>query len=185
MTELIAPSIATQESQISIEEQNRKNKNAIGSRGEAIAYVRLTEEHRLNLYFLGEKAQTIDFLAEIRNQETPFFAFLQVKTTGEPEYTNEGKLKVNITGEDLARLINKPLPTYFVGVDEQTEVVYIAPIYTNSVAGYTSSIPNKYKLVLGQKANNIKVIKSLEKDIIAFSKVVRTRKLHYITKMKI
>lgn len=166
-------------------EEEAINNNALGSRGEAIAYVRLTEGYKFNLYFMGEKAQTIDYLLELRDKNTPFFAFLQVKATAQQEFTAAGQLKVGITTHDLGLLINKPLPTYFVGVDEVEECVYIAPVFTNAIYGYTSSIPNKYKLKHIPCDENKKVIAKLEKDIISFSKVIRTRKLKYKTKLKI
>ena len=178
---LIGSSVAIQESQI--EEQNRRDKNAIGGRGENIAYVRLTEEHRLNLYFLGEKAKTIDFLVEIRNPLTPYFAFLQVKTTDTPEYTRDGNLKVGITTDDLMLLLEKPLPTYFVGVDEDKETVYVAPIYKKHIHGYTSSIPNDYKLEFGHRDENINVIRKLEEDITNFSHQIGNIKDQYQTVM--
>lgn len=179
----ILPEIHQNESRIVIKEDSSVYKNALGNRGEAIAYVRLTEGYKFNLYFMGEKAQTIDYLLELKDSKTPYFAFLQVKTTAQHEYTNGGHLKVGITSDDLNLLISKPLPTYFVGVDEVDETVFIAPIFSDTVHGYTSSIPNRYKLEYGSNDENKKTIALLEKDIIRFSKVVKTRKLKYKTRL--
>jgi hypothetical protein len=61
----------------------------IGGRGEAIAFARLTQICRDDVelpyfwpHYLGEKAQTFDFLVELvdAGEKTPFF-FVQVKTT--------------------------------------------------------------------------------------------------------
>ena len=184
MNNRLSPQLLQSQSQIVVE-KDTVNKNALGSRGEAIAYVRLTEGYRFNLYFMGEKAQTIDYLLELRDKNAPFFAFLQVKTTAQHEFTQAGQLKVGISTHDLGLLINKPLPTYFVGVDEIEESVYIAPLFSDTIHGYTSSIPKKYKLEHMPSEENKKVIAKLEKDIICFSKVIKTRKLKYKTKMPI
>ena len=185
MSSTLLPDIPQMPSQLKIKDDISIRKNALGSRGEAIAYVRLTESYKFNLYFMGEKAQTIDYLLELRDTEIPYFAFLQVKTTAVRGYTNSGHLKVGITTMDLNRLIQNPLPTYFVGVDEIEESVYIAPIFSTTINGYTSSIPNTYKLKYGASDENKKVISTLEKDIISFSRVIRTRKQKYKTKMNI
>ena len=184
MSSSLLPNIPQKPTQILKKDDIFVNKNALGSRGESIAYVRLTEGYKFNLYFMGEKAQTIDFLLELCNKETPYFAFLQIKTTAQHEYTNKGYLKVGITTDDLKLLIDKPLPTYFVGVDELEESVYIAPVFNDTIYGYTSSIPNTYKLQFGAKAENKKVMEKLEKDIICFSKVIKTKKQKYKTKLK-
>ncbi len=158
--------------------------NAIGSRGEAIAFVRLSEGYLFNLYFMGDKAETSDYLIELRDRNTPSFAFLQVKSTSVGQYTAGGQLQTKITTNELTLLKEKPLPTYYVGVDESAEMVYIAPVFEGCTQGYTSSIPNKYKLEHGQHDDNMKVLRALAKDIISYSKCIITRKKKYKTKLK-
>jgi hypothetical protein len=95
----------------------------IGSRGEDIFCVRITDfcgrkKPYFRPRFLGEKAQTSDFLVELvgAGKRTMFF-FVQVKTTHQG-YTRRGRpprLKVSMSGRDVRRLALYPAPTYLGG----------------------------------------------------------------------
>src|SRR5262245_34049516 len=108
----------------------------IGSRGEAIFYVRITDfcgrsQPLFRPRFLGEKAQTLDYLVELvgAGERTPFF-FVQVKTTREG-YTKRSRpprLKVGVLRHDVGRLSLHLAPTYVVGIDERKEVGYILAV---------------------------------------------------------
>ncbi len=118
----------------------------IGNRGEAIFYVRITDfcgrkRPFFRPRFLGEKAQTLDYLVELvgAGERTPFF-FVQVKTTREG-YTRGNqppRLKVSIPRRDVRRLSLYPAPTYLVGIDERQEVGYILAVLEEM----KSSIPS-------------------------------------------
>jgi hypothetical protein len=118
----------------------------IGSRGEAIFCVRITDfcgrkQPFFRPRFLGEKARTLDYLIELvgAGERTPFF-FVQVKTTREG-YRKRGRpprLKVGVSRRDVRRLSLYPAPTYVVGIDERQEVGYILAI----LGGMRSPIPS-------------------------------------------
>ena len=160
------------------------DKNAIGSRGEAIATVRFTEGNLFRVYFLGEKAPTIDCLLELTDDKYPFFALLQVKTTSKI-LARANKLSISLSKDDLMKLQLMALPTYLVGVEEQTEVLYFAPIFYKHKMQYTSSIPTRYMLKAGEKDKNLQNLRKLKNEIIAYSIPTQKRKLTYKTKLKI
>src|SRR5947209_4472161 len=93
----------------------------IGSRGEAIFSVRITDfcggsRPYFRPYFLGEKARTFDYLVQLvgAGRKTPFF-FVQVKTT-RLGYTKKHprRLRVSMPGIDVKRFSSLPAPTYLV-----------------------------------------------------------------------
>src|SRR5258708_24753697 len=101
----------------------------IGSRGEYLFCTRITAfcgrpRPSFRPYFLGEKAETIDFLVELidAGDRTPFF-FVQVRTT-QKGYTRKAprRLKVGMSASEVELFALKPAPTYLVGIDEPAEV---------------------------------------------------------------
>jgi len=122
----------------------------IGSRGEAIFAVLVSDFcSRRRPYFrpryLGEKAETIDFLLEVLDVEgaTPF-CFVQVKTT-RLGYTKRSprRLKVGLSDEEVARLVRFPAPTYFVGIDEVAQVGFLMAVLSGTV-GPIPSLPTRF-----------------------------------------
>ncbi|HWG45086.1 MAG TPA: hypothetical protein VN688_20115 [Gemmataceae bacterium] len=124
----------------------------IGSRGEAIFYVRITDfcgrkQPLFHPRFLGEKAQTLDYLVELvgAGERTPFF-FVQVKTTREG-YTKRPqppRLKVGMSRHAVQRLALYPAPTYLVGIDERREEGYILAILegmTDPISSFPTNFP--------------------------------------------
>ena len=120
----------------------------IGGRSEAIASMRLSATCRPNSklpyfwpYFLGEKAQTFDFLVELvdAGEKTPFF-FVQVKGT-QQEYTKkEKRLEVGVPSHDILRMVSFPAPTYVVGVHEREERAFIISVHGMMNRALTSII---------------------------------------------
>jgi Domain of unknown function (DUF4365) len=116
----------------------------IGRRGEIIFCARVTnfcgrDTPYFRTYFLGEKAQTLDFLVELVSAagQTRFF-FAQVKTT-QKGYTKRGRrLKVGMSGSDVGRFSRVPAPTYLVGIDEPRELAYILAV----IEGMTDALPS-------------------------------------------
>src|SRR5215471_9738608 len=107
----------------------------IGSRGEFIFCTRIMNFCGRDLpyfrpRFLGEKAQSFDYLVELVDaaKGAPFF-FVQVKTTRKG-YTKGRlrRLKVGMSGTDVRRFCLLPAPTYLVAIDEPGEVGYIQAI---------------------------------------------------------
>src|SRR5437588_8841216 len=111
----------------------------IGGRGEAIAFMRLARTWRTDAslpyfwpHYLGEKAQTFDFLVELvdAGEKTPFF-FVQVKTTRK-EYTRSQtppRLRVEVSENDIRRMVAYPAPTYVIGVHEDEERAFIISVH--------------------------------------------------------
>jgi hypothetical protein len=111
----------------------------IGGRGEAIAFTRLVRVCRTDAdlpffwpHYLGEKCPTFDFLVELLDagEKTPFF-FVQVKATRK-EYTKRHtppRLRVEVSEEDVRRMVAYPAPTYVVGVQEDEERAFIVSVH--------------------------------------------------------
>jgi hypothetical protein len=106
--------------------------NAIGARGEAIFESIMTKFHGILPLFrrpihLGEKWPSIDYVCELIGPwktARPFF-FVQVKTT-KSGYTRVGRrLKVGISKKRARALTFYKVPVYLVGVDAESEQVYI------------------------------------------------------------
>jgi hypothetical protein len=117
----------------------------IGSHGEFVFCTRIMNfckrgKPYFRPRFLGEKAQTYDFLVELvdAGRGGPFF-FVQVKATRQG-YTSKQprRLKVSMSGEDVQRFSTIPAPTYLVGIDEPAEVGYILAI----LEGMKDTIPS-------------------------------------------
>jgi hypothetical protein len=123
----------------------------IGSRGEFIFCARIMDFCGRELpyfrpRFLGEKAQTLDYLVELVGTpgRTVFF-FVQVKTT-QQGYTRKGRrLRVGVSGADLRRLSQVPAPTYLVGIDEPGEVAYLLAVL-EGMSKPISSLPTAFPL---------------------------------------
>jgi len=110
----------------------------IGGRGEAIAYMRLSQVCREGNvpyfwpHYLGEKCETFDFLVELvdAGEKTPFF-FVQVKTTRK-EFTRNlthPRLRVEVSQKDVRRMSNFPAPTYVVGIHEDEERAFVVSVH--------------------------------------------------------
>lgn len=110
-------------------------KDHLGKRGESIAFVRLTEVCQANdlpffiPYFLGDKAPLFDALVQLvgAGEKTPMF-FAQVKSTRDG-YNDNGRLKVQVTKEDVEAMVNYPAPTYVIGIDEREEKAVTISLY--------------------------------------------------------
>ncbi len=123
----------------------------IGRRGEIIFCACITKfcgrsTPFFRPYFLGEKAQTLDFLVELvaAGDQTRFF-FAQVKTTQKGYTRKERRLKVGMNGSDGRCFSLVPAPTYLVGIDEPQEIAYLAPIL-EGMKDTISSLPTTFPL---------------------------------------
>jgi hypothetical protein len=120
----------------------------IGGRGEAIAFARLARICRTDAdlpYFwpryLGEKGRTFDFLVELvdAGESTPFF-FVQVRSTRKNFTTSRRppRLRVEVSEEEVRRMVAYPAPTYIIGVHEGEERAFIVSVHGNM----SNSIPS-------------------------------------------
>jgi len=142
----------------------------IGGRGEAIAYTRLVRVCRADTdlpyfwpHYLGEKAQTFDFLVELvdAGETTPFF-FVQVKTTRK-NYTRTQKpprLRVEVSEEDVRRMVAYPAPTYVIGVHTDEERAFIISVH-GSMREAIPSITTRHELTC-------ETLKRLWDEVLAF-----------------
>jgi hypothetical protein len=127
----------------------------IGGRGEAIAYARLTRVCRSDAelpyfwpHYLGEKCPTFDFLVELvdADEQTPFF-FVQVKSTRK-EFTKTQtppRLRIEVSEQDVRRMVVYPAPTYVIGVHEAEERAFLVSVH-GAMSGAISSITTAHEL---------------------------------------
>ncbi len=134
-------------------------KDLLGSRGESIAKVRLLDFcgnllPYFDVHFLGEKFPTYDLLVELIGVtgSKPYF-FAQVKSTRTAGKSAKAKLKTQLKAEDVQAMLECPIPTYLIGVDERNEIAYIVSIH-GSIEGGVASIPRTYPLDPG----NLKIL---------------------------
>jgi hypothetical protein len=127
----------------------------IGGRGEAIAFTHLARIWRddANLpYFwpryLGEKGQLFDFLVELvdAGEKTPYF-FVQVKSTRKDLTRTQSppRLRVEVSEQDVRRMVVYPAPTYLVGVQESGERAFVISIH-GAMREKISSITTAHEL---------------------------------------
>jgi hypothetical protein len=125
-------------------------RDLIGKRGEAIVCAGLTDFCGRSLpYFdphpLGEKCPTFDYLVELlETGHTPAYFFVQVKATRQAQMRRAG-LKVGVGADDVRRMVNCPVPTYVVGVDEPAGVAYLLSVHGRR-RGPISSVPTTHPL---------------------------------------
>lgn len=144
------------------------DKNYIGDRGETFFKIGITTDNIFRVYFLGEKAPVIDFLAEINDDETPFQCLIQVKATNQgfkEEYPHN--LRCVVLHEKMEELIKRPLPTYIAGVDINNGKVYICPAFSNPEA-YVSSIPVTHLLSMDEYDATMETLSLLKQDVINY-----------------
>jgi hypothetical protein len=122
----------------------------IGSRGEAICFVLLTQfcgrpRPYFRPHFLGEKFPTLDYMVELvdGDHQSGFF-FIQVRATREG-YTGKGRLKVKVSKDDLNRMAEYPAPVYVIGIDEVGEAGFLLSAHESSRTTL-SSMPTDYPL---------------------------------------
>lgn len=180
--ELLDKDMPPTQSEIKTRSTIGKSNNANGNRGEAIAIVRLTEGNLFRIYFLGEKAPTVDFLLEVAEYKCRYFALVQVKSTARDQQKKD-RLTVELTNDDRIRIESNPFPTYLVGVDVEKEIVYFTPVFDTTNLKYTAHMPTKYRLKFGCKKTNAKNLQALINDIKAFSDDIAPHKHNYKSKL--
>ena len=144
-----------------------KDKNAIGDFGENCAIMRLMKFYIFRGYLIGGKAPVFDILLEINDENKPYQALVQVKSTDDSNpYLTNGNIKTPVPKKKLDLLIKRPLPTYVGGMDNNTETLFIAPAY-NPRTKY-SSIPPTLKMDNSDLQAYRSAIEKLRDDIINY-----------------
>ena len=128
--------------------------NFVGERGEALAYARLTDYQGLprplfRPYFLGARAQTIDYLIELEGVSQPFtpYFFVQVKATAQVGRQPGRNLRVKVSLKDSALLVRYPAPTYILGIEERTGQGFIFAV-TAGTTKALSSLPTRHQMTI-------------------------------------
>lgn len=126
--------------------------NVIGSRGEYIAYLSLTNYSQFPRPLfepskLGEKKPIIDFYVELDGipNTRPYF-LVQTKTTAAKIGPRARTIQVQVSAADVQKLLNYPGPTYVIGVHEPSQRAFIKSIHQGTQAKTLSSIPLSYEL---------------------------------------
>jgi hypothetical protein len=99
--------------------------------------------------FLGDRYPTFDFLVELVGSEACFF-FVQVKSTRQGYRRGRGtrRLRVNVSGEDVQRMVDSPIPAYVAGIDEPKKVGYLLSMNEPRQTGL-GGIPARHPLNCG------------------------------------
>jgi hypothetical protein len=123
----------------------------IGKRGERIFEVLIMDfcggpQPLFDPIFFGDKFRTLDYYVELVGAQTRRYFFIQVKSTRQGYSVSKGKrrLRVNVTQEDVDRMVAFPAPTYVVGIDEQTRQGYLLAV--NEARRGIAGLPTTYPL---------------------------------------
>jgi hypothetical protein len=121
-----------------------------GQRGESIVTVRLMTKSGGKVYFhphpLGEKCPTFDYLVELVGTGTsPPYFLAQVKSTTKRLTKQKKRLQVGAKKADVLSMVQCPVPTYLIGVDEVNEAAYIVSVH-GSMDRAIPSMPTMYPL---------------------------------------
>jgi hypothetical protein len=126
----------------------------IGGRGEALAYaslVKLCRDDGLPYFwphYLGEKCETFDFLVELvdAGEKTPYF-LVQVKTTRKAftKTHTPPRLRVDLSEEEVRRMVAYPAPAYVIGVHEGEERAFLISVH-GTMSQAISSITTAHEL---------------------------------------
>ena len=142
------------------------DRGRIGQSGEGLACAVLGFFGVFRVFFLGENEPIVDLLIEIADENTPFYAMAQVKsTTLLPDRTKA--LTTPIKKEKYNALINRPLPTYIVGVDLNKVQLYISPVI-KEVDSDVTKIQQSHVLDFNDLDHLAVELVQLRTDIIAF-----------------
>jgi len=119
----------------------------IGERGQWLFNLLMTDlGDRAHPYFrprfLGDKYPTFDSIVEVVDHPAYFF-FVQVKGTTRGYTPNGRRLRVQVSQEDVDRMVAVPAPTYVVGVDTALQVGFLLSVNEprGPVAGLATRFP--------------------------------------------
>ena len=109
--------------------------------------------------FLGDKYPTFAYIVEVVDQPSYFF-FVQIKGTT-PGYTaEEHRLRVQVTQDDIDRMVACPAPTYVVGIDVNAIGVGFL-LSVNEPRDHVASLTTRFRIDCG-------VLEQLRDEVIEF-----------------
>jgi hypothetical protein len=136
----------------------------IGERGQWIFCLLMTDlcgrpEPIFRPRYLGDKFPTFDYLVEVVDHPHCFF-FVQVKAT-QQGYTDTKptRLKVQVTQDDVDRMVLCPAPTYVVGIDVPGSLGFLLSV--NERRGHVSSLPTGHRIECG-------LLRQLENEVVNY-----------------
>src|SRR5215469_9993986 len=109
--------------------------------------------------FLGDKYPTLDYIVEVVDQPSYFF-FIQVKGTTLGYTAEEHRLRVQVTQDDIDRMVACPAPTYVVGVDMNAIGVGFL-LFANEPRATVASLTTRFRIDCG-------VLEWLRDEVIGF-----------------
>lgn len=125
------------------------SKEDIGERGQWLFCHLMTELcGRDDPYFrpryLGDKYPTFDYIVELVDHPAYFF-FVQVRGTAQGYTKDPVRLKVQVSQEDVDRMVACPAPSYVVGMDVQTIGVGFL-LSVNAPRGPVASLTTAFRI---------------------------------------
>jgi hypothetical protein len=107
--------------------------------------------------FLGDKYPTFDYIVEV---DLPsYFFFVQVKGTSRGYTVKENRLRVQVTQDDIDRMVACPAPTYVVGIDVEVGVGFLLSV--NEPRDNVASLTTRFRIDCG-------VLEQLRDEVIEF-----------------
>jgi hypothetical protein len=109
--------------------------------------------------FLGDKYPTFDYIVEVVDRPSYFF-FVQVKGTTLGYTAEEHRLRVQVTRDDIDRMVACPAPTYVVGIDVNAIGVGFL-LSVNEPRDHVASLTTRFRIDCG-------VLEQLRDEVIDF-----------------
>jgi hypothetical protein len=108
------------------------NREDIGERGQWLFCLLMTElcgrdSPFFRPRFLGDKFPTFDYIVELVDFPAYYF-FVQVKATTLGYTRDPIRLRVQVSVEDIARMVSCPAPTYIAGIDIESGAGYFLSV---------------------------------------------------------
>jgi hypothetical protein len=136
----------------------------IGERGQWLFSLLLTDlcgrdDPFFRPRFLGDKYPTFDYIVEVVDRPEYFF-FVQVKGTSLGYTVEEQRLRVQVTQDDIDRMVAVPAPTYVVGIDV-TAIGVGFLLSVNEPRGNVPSLTTRFRI-------DCRVLEGLRDEVVGF-----------------
>lgn len=138
--------------------------NAIGQSGEAVACALLEYFPIFRVCFVDGKEPIIDVYFELMEENTPYQALAQIKTTSQKPYA-DGSQKTPVSQEKYKALLNRPLPTYVFSVDINKGSMIFIPAFQSAVV---DRVGGTHKVDFTDLGNLSDEMDKLRDDIVTY-----------------
>jgi len=109
--------------------------------------------------FLGDKYPTFDYIVEVVDRPEYFF-FVQVKGTTQGYTQNPRRLRVQVSQDDVDRMVACPAPTYVVGIDVTTIGVGFL-LSVNEPRDHVASLTTQFRI-------DCELLSQLRDEVVGF-----------------